>query len=38
MLIFNISYPDDIKNFLTLLTSLKAGIGGENKPKDKVKT
>jgi hypothetical protein len=26
------------KNFLTLQTSLKEGIGGENRPKDRVKT
>jgi hypothetical protein len=38
MLIFSISYPDDIINFLTLLTSLKEGIGAENRPKDRVKT
>jgi hypothetical protein len=37
MLSFNISYPDLI-NFVTLRTSLKEGIGGEKRPKDKVKT
>jgi hypothetical protein len=38
MLIFSISYTDDIINFLSLLTSLKEGIGGENRPKDRLRT
>jgi hypothetical protein len=40
MSIFNISYPDLIKlPYFADLTSLKEGIrGGENRPKDRVKT